>query len=74
MLEVGCGRGIALPVLAQRLAPSVLTGLDIDATLVSLARERVAAAGCPATVVEGDIRSLPFESGSFDLIIDFGTR
>ncbi|MGH7528501.1 MAG: class I SAM-dependent methyltransferase, partial [Gemmatimonadales bacterium] len=28
LLEVGCGRGVALPALARHLAPARLVGLD----------------------------------------------
>jgi SAM-dependent methyltransferase len=73
VLEVGCGRGIALPVFAHRLAPSTLVGVDIDPILVGCARQRVATLGIDATVIEGDVRALPFEPESFDLIVDFGT-
>lgn len=73
VLEVGCGRGIALPVFAERLVPQSLTGIDIDPALVRLARHRVAALGIDATVVEGDVRALPFDAASFDLVVDFGT-
>jgi SAM-dependent methyltransferase len=73
VLEVGCGRGIALPVLADRLRPAELTGIDIDPMLVAIARGRVRASGVDATVLEGDLRDLPFEDASFDLVIDFGT-
>jgi SAM-dependent methyltransferase len=73
VLEVGCGRGVALPVLAERLAPSELTGIDVDAALVDAARERVRRNGTRAALEVGDVRALPFASGSFDLVIDFGT-
>ena len=73
VLEVGCGRGVALPVLAERLRPQTLIGIDIDARLVAIADERLRATGAGATVMEGDLRDLPFDSGSFDLVIDFGT-
>jgi SAM-dependent methyltransferase len=73
VLEVGCGRGIALPVLAERLRPTELVGIDIDPLLVSFARERVQHLGLTATVLEGDLRDLPFDDASFDLVIDFGT-
>jgi SAM-dependent methyltransferase len=73
VLEIGCGRGVALPVLSSRLRPSSLTGVDIDPALVVLARERVERAGVRATVVEADARALPFDDGEFDLVIDFGT-
>src|SRR5262245_26996295 len=67
VLEVGCGRGIALPVLAERLRPSELVGVDFDPELVAIARERVRQAELPATVLEGDLRALPLEDESFDL-------
>jgi SAM-dependent methyltransferase len=73
VLEVGCGRGIALPVLAERLRPATLTGIDIDPSLVAIARERVQALHVNAAVLEGDLRELPFADGSFDLLVDFGT-
>lgn len=73
VLEVGCGRGVALPVLAERLHPISLTAVDLDPDLVAIARERVATVGVSATIVEGDVRSLPFDDGAFDLVIDFGT-
>jgi len=74
VLEVGCGRGVALPVLSARLAPASLTGIDVDAALVAEAERRVAAARVPnADVLHADVRALPFDDASFDLVIDFGT-
>lgn len=73
VLEIGCGRGIALPVLAERLAPAALVGVDIDPALVAVATRHVRALGVPADVHLADVRDLPFESASFDLVIDFGT-
>ena len=73
ILEVGCGRGVALPVFLERLAPAELWGVDVDPALVRIARERIAAGKLDATVVEGDVRALPFPSARFDLVIDFGT-
>jgi SAM-dependent methyltransferase len=73
VLEVGCGRGVALPVLAERLAPAALVGVDIDPVLVAVAQQRVQSSGLAATVIEGDLRDLPFADAAFDLVIDFGT-
>lgn len=73
VLEVGCGRGVALPVFAERLVPTKLVGVDVDPALVEHARGRVGALGVDASVVEGDVRALPFEPDSFDLVVDFGT-
>jgi SAM-dependent methyltransferase len=73
ILEVGCGRGVALSVFLERLAPAELWGVDVDPDLVRVARDRISAGKLDATVVEGDVRSLPFPAGRFDLVIDFGT-
>lgn len=73
VLEVGCGRGVALPVLSRRLVPTELVALDIDPLLLDAARRRVERHGIRATLQEGDLRALPFETESFDLVIDFGT-
>jgi SAM-dependent methyltransferase len=73
VLEVGCGRGVALPVLAERLRPSSLVGVDLDGALVEVARQRLARSGTHAEVRTADVRALPFERGTFDVVIDFGT-
>ena len=73
VLEIGCGRGVALPVLYDRLEPGELVGLDVDVSLLAEAQARVWRTGTEATLVEGDVRDLPFESDRFDLVIDFGT-
>ncbi|MBI4500283.1 MAG: class I SAM-dependent methyltransferase [Gemmatimonadetes bacterium] len=73
VLEIGCGRGVALPVLARRLAPLRLVGVDIAFSFLCEARERVRAAGVSAELIWADARDLPFEDASFDVVIDFGT-
>ena len=73
VLEVGCGRGVALPVLARRLRPEALVGVDVDSSLIELARRRVVRTGTRAVVHVADVRDLPFDDGTFDLVIDFGT-
>jgi ubiquinone/menaquinone biosynthesis C-methylase UbiE len=73
VLEVGCGRGVALPVLARLLRPSCLVGLDIDAAFLGEARARLDAEGIVAELVPGDVRRMPFPRASFDLVVDFGT-
>jgi SAM-dependent methyltransferase len=73
VLEVGCGRGIALPVLADWLRPEELVGIDIDPVLVEIAKQHACALGLSATVFEADVRAIPFDDASLDLVIDFGT-
>jgi ubiquinone/menaquinone biosynthesis C-methylase UbiE len=73
VLEVGCGRGNALPALARRLAPSRLVGADIDVTLLATAGMRMERSTTQAELVAADMRDLPFPDGTFDIVIDFGT-
>jgi ubiquinone/menaquinone biosynthesis C-methylase UbiE len=73
VLEVGCGRGIALPVLARLLRPSRLAALDIEPAFLAEARARLDLEGVAAELVPGDVRRMPFPDASFDLVVDFGT-
>ncbi|HEU4953657.1 MAG TPA: class I SAM-dependent methyltransferase [Gemmatimonadales bacterium] len=73
VLEVGCGRGVALPVLARLLCPARLAGLDLDPALLDEARAHAEAEGIAVDLVPGDIRCMPFPDGTFDLVVDFGT-
>jgi SAM-dependent methyltransferase len=77
VLEVGCGRGVALPMLVERLAPEALVGIDVDAALIAVATDRIrrwrTRPASQVSVHVADVRDLPFESGCFDLVIDFGT-
>jgi SAM-dependent methyltransferase len=70
VLEIGCGRGVALPVIARLRAPNFLVGIDVDATLLREAKR--GEKGCP-NLVQGDVRVLPFADGTFDVVVDFGT-
>ena len=73
VLEIGCGRGVALPTLARHLTPARLVGIDIDPTLLADASMRLVETGTGADLIVADVRCLPFSDGYFDLIIDFGT-
>jgi ubiquinone/menaquinone biosynthesis C-methylase UbiE len=73
VLEIGCGRGVALPVLGRLLRPSRLVGLDPVVGFLEEARLRLADAGVAAELVPGDVRRMPFPDAAFDLVVDFGT-
>lgn len=69
VLDVGCGPAEILVRLA-RLSPTLrLTGVDIDAPMIDRARRKAARAGVSPTFVVADAASLPFEDGSFDLVV-----
>jgi ubiquinone/menaquinone biosynthesis C-methylase UbiE len=73
VLEIGCGRGIALPVLSATLRPSSITGVDVDATALADAESNARARGAAVRLHHADVRTLPFADASFDLVFDFGT-
>ena len=73
ILEVGCGRGVALPRLAKLCKPSRLVGVDVEQAMIDLAGERIALAGVSAELYSADVRELPFADAEFDVVIDFGT-
>jgi ubiquinone/menaquinone biosynthesis C-methylase UbiE len=73
VLEIGCGRGVALPVLARLLRPARLVGLDPEAAFLEEARQRLTEAAVAAELVPGDVRRMPFPDAAFDLVVDFGT-
>ena len=73
VLEIGCGRGIALPALERWCRPVRLVGLDPDRALLAEARAHTSARACRAELVEGDVRRIPFPAAAFDLVVDFGT-
>lgn len=73
MLEVGCGRGVALGPLTRLCAPSRLVGLDVDGEALAEARRHLDAQGVAAELLKEDVRAMPLPDASFDVVIDFGT-
>ena len=73
VLEVGCGRGVALPPLAELCRPRRLVGLDVDPHLLEDARRRLERRGVEADLVHGDVRAMPLPDASVDVVVDFGT-
>lgn len=68
LLDIGCGQGRLLKLLASRAQRVV--GVDIDSGARRLARAEMLLAGLPnCTLRQGDMFSLPFADGEFDTII-----
>ncbi|MGI9238061.1 MAG: ArsR/SmtB family transcription factor [Woeseiaceae bacterium] len=68
LLDVGCGQGRLLKLLASRAHRVV--GVDTDPAARRLARAEVLLAGLPnCTLRQGDMFDLPFADGEFDTII-----
>ncbi len=68
LLDIGCGQGRILKLLATRAQRAV--GVDIDSDARRLARAELLLAGSPnCTLRQGDMYSLPFGDHEFDTVI-----
>jgi len=68
LLDVGCGRGAILKLLASRANRAV--GVDIDTNARQLARAELLLAGIPnCSLRKGDMYRLPFADNEFNTII-----
>jgi ArsR family transcriptional regulator len=68
LLDIGCGQGRILKLLASRAQRAV--GVDIDSDARRRARAELLLAGTPNTTLrQGDMMSLPFADQEFDTII-----
>jgi SAM-dependent methyltransferase len=67
VLDVACGTGnAAIPAAA---AGGKATGIDITPELLEDAHRNAAAAGVEVEWLEGDAEDLPFDDGSFDVVV-----
>jgi SAM-dependent methyltransferase len=66
ILDVGCGNGYLLEVLRKNRPTAELTGLEYTPDMVALARARNIER---CALVQGDVRELPFDAGTFDVVV-----
>lgn len=75
IVELGCGGGRNANALLKRYPSAKLTAVDYSALSVEKSkdynRDLIAAGRC--TVLQGDVSTLPFADGSFDLATAFET-
>lgn len=70
VLDVGCGSGALTRAMAVAVGPEgSVTGIDISAPLLALARERADFGGLDLSWVEGDAQACVFAPASFDLVV-----
>lgn len=68
LLDIGCGQGRLLKLLASRA--NRVVGVDIDSDARRLARAELLLAGLPnCTLRQGSMYCLPFADGEFDTIV-----
>ena len=70
VLEVGCGHGYLLSRYARHGARA--WGIDLTQTAVGLARRRFDLGTLRGHFAQGDAQCLPFQGGSFDLVVSAG--
>lgn len=70
MLDVGCGTGTLLSLIARNIAAERLVGLDYAAEMVRRAAEKFAASAAAQKLhaVRADAERLPFADASFDVV------
>jgi SAM-dependent methyltransferase len=69
VLDLGCGTGVATVAAAHTGA--TVTGLDLAAPLLAVARRRAHAAGVQVTFEAGDAEALPYQDGAFESVLSF---
>jgi len=69
LLDVGCGPATITADLADRVTPGRVVGLDAASGALEAARATLAERDLPARVelTDGDVMSLPFDDGTFDV-------
>ena len=69
LLDVGCGPGTITADLAERVAPGVVTAVEITAEALALGQEEIAARGTDnVRFAVADVHSLDFPDDTFDVV------
>jgi len=69
VLDVGCGTGTLTKMLAQSEPATTITGLDADLNALKQAEAKLAIFGKRVTLEQGFAQEIPFETGSFDVVV-----
>lgn len=73
VLEVGCGRGVGVEVLLDRLDAAQVTAFDLDPAMVDSARRRLhGRTDGQVSLSVGDVCEIEQPDGGFDAVVDFG--
>jgi len=66
-LEIGCGRGAAIPLIKKMFKNARVDAFDIDKDMVNLARKRQA-----GLVLVADAHDIPYPDNCIDAVFNFG--
>ena len=69
VLDAGCGTGAVSRMIAQKVSPGIVHGIDIDPVFISEAQKLAASKGIDNIKFDlGDVNKLKFKDNTFDLI------
>jgi ubiquinone/menaquinone biosynthesis C-methylase UbiE len=68
VLDVACGTGVVARLAATKVRPGQVTGLDLNAGMLAVARS-LPNDGAPINWVESSALDMPFPSGHFDVVL-----
>ncbi len=69
VLDLGCGTATLTVLLKRKHPDAEVVGLDVDPAILSIARQKIAAAGIAVELREGAAWEVPFEAHSFDRVV-----
>jgi ubiquinone/menaquinone biosynthesis C-methylase UbiE len=70
VLDIACGTGVVARLAAPLVGPTGrVTGLDLSPGMLAVGRERAEAEGLSIAWREGNAATLPFEDGTFDIVL-----
>lgn len=69
LLDVGCGTATLLIAASARASAAQLVGVDPDERILSIARQKLDKRQVEATVIRAGAEQLPFDPGSFDVVV-----
>ena len=70
LLDAACGTGIVARMAALRVGEGGhVTGLDLNPGMLAVARTASTRHGVPITWQEGSLEALPYEQGTFDVVL-----
>jgi ubiquinone/menaquinone biosynthesis C-methylase UbiE len=69
VLDVACGTGVVTRLAAQQSGTGRVVGLDLNADMLRVAGGIAHADGTPIEWCEGSALALPFEDGTFNVVL-----
>ena len=70
VLDAACGTGMVARLVAPQVGEAgCVTGLDLNPDMLAVARALAPPSGAPMTWQEGSVEALPFEDGTFDVVL-----